>query len=189
MQRVVMVSGRAGAGKTTFSNYCAYHLAEYGIFSQIVPFARGVKDTARFMGWDGKKDGRGRKLLQEIGNCGREYDENLWAMQARTSISKLFSGAYVDQPNIEVVFIDDWRFINEGNVISEKFDVTKIRIVRQEQDYTLYGTPMYNDISETGLPELDNPSFYNVIVRNLGSLEDLDKYAEQICSAVLLWRK
>jgi hypothetical protein len=192
MNRVVMVSGRAGAGKTTFSNYCAYYLAEYGIFSQIVPFARGVKDTAKCMGWDGKKDDRGRKLLQEIGNCGREYDENLWAIQARNSISKLFNGGYVDQPNIEVAFIDDWRFMNEGGVIDEKFDTIKVRIIRKEEDYTLYGTPLYNDASEVGLPEGPfgkDLYFYEFSVFNTITLEWLKKEAERFCDTYLIRRK
>ena len=37
-----------------------------------------VKAVAKFMGWNGEKDTKGRKLLQGIGNLGREYDNDAW---------------------------------------------------------------------------------------------------------------
>jgi hypothetical protein len=76
-----MVSGRAGSGKSTFSNYCIDYLKSLGHRATLVPFAKGVKRTAKdCFGWDGKKDRKGRKLLQDIGLVGRAYNENLWPL-------------------------------------------------------------------------------------------------------------
>lgn len=210
---VVMVSGRAGEGKTTFSNMCIEYLESLGYTGVIVPFARGVKDTAKFMGWDGKKDDRGRKLLQSVGNAGRDYYEDIWASKTVGSIKKLRSGGYGDIREASVFFIDDWRFMNEGDVISNKFPNTlKIRIHRPREYHTLYRTHLYNDISETSLPEMHenfipftggNPSreeieswtshnqsvarqFYDEIIYNTKSLDRLRELAQAFVNDKIL---
>lgn len=41
--------------------------------------AAPIKELARAgFGWDGRKDARGRRLLQEIGTVGRNYAPDLW---------------------------------------------------------------------------------------------------------------
>ena len=181
--QVILVSGRAGEGKTTFTRLCVRILAEHGIMAEIVPFAQGVKEVASEMGWDGKKDSRGRKLLQDVGRIGREYNENLWAEQAVERINLDSLNSYV------IDFIDDWRFSNEGYVVDKVFDVTKIRIIRPQQFHTLYGTDLYNDLSEVGLPEANNSKsalFYDHVVYNLIDTDGLRRTAEVFVTNVLL---
>ena len=172
---IVMVSGRAGEGKSTFSEICIDILAKKGIMATIVPFAQGVKDTACFMGWDGEKDDKGRKLLQQIGNTGREYDKDIWA---RKAVDEIREDAGVNL--FDIVFIDDWRFPNEGNVILTEFPkiAIKVRICRPEEFHTLNGTELYDDISETSLPDVES-DFYNHVVDNIGSLNELRAMANE----------
>jgi hypothetical protein len=184
--QVVMVSGRAGEGKTTFSDLCVEILAEHDVMADKVPFARGVKDTARFMGWDGEKDAKGRRLLQQIGNTGRDYNKNLWAQQAVDTIrAEEGANAY------DVIFIDDWRFMNEGTkvVLSAYPTTLKLRVIRPKEFHTLYGSVLYNDTSETGLPEADSVegfNFYDRLIDNTNGLDGLRKEADDFVREVLL---
>lgn len=172
---IIMVSGRAGEGKSTFSEICIDILAKKDIMATVVPFAQGVKDTACFMGWDGEKDSKGRKLLQQVGNTGREYNENVWA---RKAVDEIREDAEVNL--FDVVFIDDWRFPNERNVILTEFPkmVIKVRICRPEEFHTLNGTELYDDISETSLPDIES-NFYSYVVDNIGSLNELKAMANE----------
>lgn len=176
---VVMVSGRAGEAKSTFSNLCIEHLEKFSRRSKIVSFAYGVKSTALAMGWDGEKDDKGRRLLQQVGNTGREYNEDIWADMAVGCIL---------ESQADVVFIDDWRFPNEGNVVIKKFiNVIKIRVCRPEEYHTLNGTELYDDISETSLPDIET-GFYNHIVDNIGSLDELRAMANEFVKSKIISR-
>ena len=179
---IIMVSGRAGEGKTTFVEYCQDILVkEHQISSAKVPFAGMVKDTATFMGWNGEKDNKGRKLLQEIGNTGRAYDINMWAKHAAEFIDR--------QPvKFEYVFIDDWRFPNEGRYLQEHFRPTiTVRVRRPEKYHTLLHTPLYNDISEISLPEADG--YYNYIIKNDSTRQELEKVARKFVKEILLEKR
>ena len=62
------------AGKTT----CALWLAER-CGHQRRALADPIKEIARDgFGWDGAKDVRGRRLLQQLGSAGRAYDPAIW---------------------------------------------------------------------------------------------------------------
>ena len=92
---ITMIGGRAGEGKSTFAKLCTKSLIDdHKEGSALVPFARMVKETAMFMGWNEKKDAKGRKLLQSVGNIGREYDINLWADHAVAYIQEL-AGTFI----------------------------------------------------------------------------------------------
>jgi hypothetical protein len=186
---VVMVSGRAGEGKTTFADFCITTLLEkYNRIGKKVSFAQGLKNIARQFGWDGLKSESGRTLLQMVGSIGRQYNPNIWANMALTDIQhiKKYIGA-------DVVFIDDWRFENEGLIVSKDFDTIKARMNRQTKYHLLFGTDAYDDLSERSLPspgDLPYNKFYDVIIHNLGNLEDLKKTAEAFCEKlnITYWR-
>ena len=165
-----MISGRAGAGKSSFSQYCMKHLESLEQKSILVPFARGVKRAAKdSFEWDGNKDRAGRKLLQGVGLIGRDYNEDIWANQATKTIDQIWVLGN------EIVFIDDWRFPNEGKVISDKYDYAiKIRINRPVEFYTLYGTSLYDDPSETSLQDSGS---YDEVINNDDDLEKLEELA------------
>jgi hypothetical protein len=64
---------------------------------------------------------------------------------------------------------------------------------RPDKYHLLLGTDAYNDISEISLPLPGDPrysKFYDVIIYNLGTLEDLKKTAESFCNKlyVTYWR-
>lgn len=91
------IAGRMRVGKTTIARYLqqtrGFHVAA---------FADPIKDFARQVGWDGKKDERGRTLLQDIGTIVRKYDETFWI---RRMLSLLPPG--------KPVAVDDMRLLKE----------------------------------------------------------------------------
>ena len=78
--KIILISGKAEAGKTTAANIIKYYLCGIGKRAAIVPYGQYVKDTAKMIfGWDGQKDENGRKLLQWWGtDVVRKKNENFW---------------------------------------------------------------------------------------------------------------
>ena len=131
---IIMLSGKAGAGKDT----------AYKLINEIIPatrfaFADTLKDFAKQLGWDGKKDIKGRKLLQNLGNTVRDYDEDTWANIVVNKIKE-------EKPKLAV--ITDLRFPNEIKVVKSKFsDVITVNITGREYNLGMNGS----DISEHAL--------------------------------------
>lgn len=172
---IFLVGGKAGEGKTTFAIAAKKYLEDYGDVGYF-PFAKGVKDTARFMGWDGEKDEKGRTLLQAIGGSGRDYDPDTWVNMV---VDEIFANQWLD-----FVFVDDWRFPNEEKVMREQFDdVVTIRIRRPEDEHLLIGTPMYNDPSETSLSEDDED--YDFVIPNYATEETLEETAKELMYVIV----
>lgn len=168
-----LVSGKAGVGKSYVSLKLKALCESYGLKSVITPIAYGVKSTATFMGWDGNKDTKGRKLLQDIGKAGRSYDADTWVKSTFSRIEDLIGYPY------DVVIIDDWRFPNESDYIDINellYKTVKIRVVDPDRE-SLIGTNEYTDISETSL---DHYSFDWVISPTITSLGDYDKDIESV---------
>lgn len=186
---IILVSGRAGEGKSSFASFCIEYLNKADHRAKVYPFAKGVKDTARFIGWNDEKDSKGRQLLQEIGNTGRAYHENTWVDMAIDSI--LSDMEYLDNGKDWFAFVDDWRFINEGNVIADAITpLLKIRVIRPKEFHTLVGSVLYNDLSEVSLPDpKDEPDFYDALIYNSTSLDELANTAKQFVERNLLGGK
>lgn len=72
MKKHIGLIGWAGSGKDT----AALALIERGW--NRVAFADALKVKALGMGWDGKKDARGRRLLCDLGMAMRAYDPHFW---------------------------------------------------------------------------------------------------------------
>lgn len=178
---VILLSGHAGVGKSTSAKYLEQKLSEE-FNCVIAPFAKGVKNVAYSMGWDGLKDLKGRTLLQGIGGIGRDYNENIWVEKTFESLAK--SPHYP----FDFVFVDDWRFPNEEFFAREQFlyAVYTIRIVAPEREI-LKGTPQYFDVSETSL---DGHSCDYVVYNNYefeSLYSDLDGIIEDIITKNLYY--
>lgn len=162
---VILISGKAGVGKTTAAkliyNYLTSKVTTYVILTN---FAWGVKKVAAIMNWNRKKDVKGRKLLQDIGNLGREYDEDAWV---DFMIKELQKG--VPEELIDIIIVDDWRFLNEANYFFKNrgYKIFTININSPEREF-LKGTEECEDISETSL---DNYKNFNYIIENKDSFE------------------
>lgn len=84
-------------------------------------FANHLKNLAYEFGWDGKKDERGRALLQDLGMAARRYNQNFWIEQ----LSWPPTGRAFSVPHVYT----DVRFQNEADYIRDRQGII-VRIVR-----------------------------------------------------------
>lgn len=147
---IIMLSGKAGVGKDT----------AYKLMSEVIPmerraFADILKYYAKKLGWDGKKDIRGRKFLQDLGNTVRDYDADTWANIVVESM----------QNASQIYAITDWRFPNELEVIQKNFDnVITVRIIGRQYDLGENS----EDISEHALDDFE----FDYYIENDGTIEE-----------------
>lgn len=151
--KVIGLSGFAGAGK----DEVAKTLVERMGYTRIA-FADPLKDVATAIGWSGKKDDAGRKLLQGLGVAVREFiNPDAWVLAAEERIEQ------VDGP----VVITDVRFPNELQMIRRRRG-TVVRVVRPETG------AVNGHVSE----HLVNDEDCDVIFHNDGTLEELPEKVE-----------
>ena len=106
--KVILISGKAEAGKTTTANIIKTFLEELGKKVACIPYGQYVKDTAKLVwNWNGDKDEKGRQLLQWWGtDIVRAQDPNFWV----DSVVRL---AKVIDKYVDYLIVDDCRFLNE----------------------------------------------------------------------------
>lgn len=112
---IIGFGGHMGHGKSTAAEFAEAILSENQHLPVVrMAFAAEVKRIAtECFGWDGKKDARGRRLLQVIGTeAGRDYNPNIWVEHFDEIIN-----SYVEPC---IVLIDDVRFPNECDYINER---------------------------------------------------------------------
>ena len=133
---IIGVVGLAGSGKNTVAEM----LRQAGETVTTISFAARLKWVAKHeFGWDGKKDARGRKLLQEVGEAARKYSPLHWV--------RCLEGDYtVYRAASQSLFVvTDVRFKNEAKWIREHGGV----IWRVERDGAGLKGELGKDASET----------------------------------------
>lgn len=177
----VLVSGEIGSGKTTLSEmlYKEFSCA-YGLNTGVFNFADQVKRIASLIGWDGRKDVKGRQLLQVLAEeCGRQYNKDVW-------VSYLMDKHIPRSPNypLDVVVIGDWRYISELEYIKRNilYDVVTVRVSRPNR----VASTCENHISEVDLPKIQGAgNFYDFIIDNSGDLNYLETEAKSLAKFIL----
>lgn len=168
---IILISGKAGTGKDTVSQFIIEQLMDLKLFVVHEAFARSVKDAAiDYFAWDGEKDNKGRKLLQQIGKVGREYNKSVWVESVFERLDLL------DYP-YDVVIISDWRFPDEKKWIdnTEMFQIITIRVEAPDRELLL-NKEAYYDESETAL---DNEQF-DLTIYNLNDINNLKENCNKI---------
>ena len=69
-KQIVIINGTGGCGKDTFVQFCEKYTKVLN-FSSIDK----VKEVARVIGWDGKKDEKDRKFLSDLKKLTTEYND------------------------------------------------------------------------------------------------------------------
>lgn len=167
----VLISGKAGFGKTTLANILVEKAASCGYLSKRYSFASFLKDVAGAMGWDHHKDDRGRKLLQDLGRIGRDYDPDMWVRHTLEEVEN-----HQNYP-LDFIMIDDWRFPNELEYIKKEILYSPVTVSIQDGPTKLENPELANDTSEIAL---DNVVDYDAIIYNNGTIENLEKVAEEL---------
>ena len=142
--------GLAGSGKDTAAAIVCRKLNH-----KQLSFATKLKDVCMTLGWDGHKDTRGRKLLQNMGMAFREYNPNTWIDEVDKTLDRSLHHVFADV-----------RFANEAEYIKNQLNGVIIRVVRP----SLVFTETHQHVSEAGQNQIAVD--YNLL--NDGSLEDLE---------------
>lgn len=136
--KIILISGKAEAGKTTTAKYLKNKLGEQGKTSAIVPYGQYVKDTAKMLfNWDGNKDKNGRALLQWWGtDVVRKKYPNFW-VDTVIRLARIMNR----DVGFDFLIIDDCRFPNEiedwKRDIFDVWDVVTVRIERSGHENSL----------------------------------------------------
>lgn len=176
MKKVILISGKAQNGKDTVANILREVLHENGERVLVTHYADLLKYICRnYFEWDGKKDEKGRRMLQYVGTeVIRRQNPTLW-VDFVSMMLKYF------HENWEYVIIPDCRFPNEiTGMIQSGFNVVHLKVVREGFASPLTEEQQHHS-SETALDEVV-PDFY---VKNNGSLEDLSKAVTRWVKEVL----
>ena len=160
---IVMVTGKAGSGKDTFFKLAKRYYAYTHVTIRDFAFADKVKEVAYACGWDGNKDDKGRKLLQDVGAIGRAYNKNVWINYILKDIKNLDRGI--------TPIITDLRFSNEYTVIRDtlKEPIYVVKIVGRQSDLGNNA----NDVSEAGLTEEELGTKF-ITIDNSGTMEEFE---------------
>lgn len=160
---IILVSGKAESGKDTA---CTYIYNELGLLRpRRLAFAKPVKSFAALLGWDGKKDEKGRAMLQWLGDGIRQFNPELWCQTAYKSVCRLRGLHY------RTFIFSDCRYLNDISFFKDRFThVYVVRVIRPQHENALTDAQKAH-ASET---ELDDYDFDAVISNgsNLCKLED-----------------
>ena len=174
MKKIILISGKAEAGKTASALYLKAALETRGQRVAIIPYGQYVKDSAKMLfGWDGKKDENGRHLLQWWGtDVVRKEFPDFWV----NTVVRLV-GVAVDQ--LDYVLVDDCRFPNEASCWDEYPHLT-VRVERpgyenhltyeqrlHPSETAMDGFKFDVTVSATDLDSLEDGLFYDVLPRVL----------------------
>lgn len=173
--KIILISGKAEAGKTTAANFLKEELESRGERVAITPYGRLLKDLCNMLyGWDGRKDEAGRQLLQHFGtDVIRKEDPNYW-------VNHVIDLAFLLYDEFDTFIVDDCRFPNEleawddfvkyirvdKSYMGRSYDVYWLRILRP--GYENHLTPEQRlHPSETALDGYELPM-------SLLSIDDID---------------
>jgi hypothetical protein len=172
--KVIVVSGKAQHGKDSTARIFKEIAEEDGKKVLITHYADYLKYICKeWFGWDGKKDDKGRTILQHVGtNLARTNHENVWVNVVIESL-KAFGEEY------DYVLIPDCRYINEIEMMKDNFDTLSMRVERIGFESKLTHEQK-NHISEVAL---DNYNF-DYMISVLGGVEYLETEVRMLYEAM-----
>lgn len=165
MDRIVLFTGKAESGKTTSAKILKEYLEANGKKVLFLNFADTLKFVAKeYFGWDGKKDEKGRDILQYIGtDVVRRKNPNFW-------VDFMGRFIWVFQDEYDYFILGDWRFKNEYELLYDEWGVLtyRVRVIRTDyenqltekernhpSEIDLDGYPVdYTITCESGIPRL-----------------------------------
>lgn len=185
MTKVILISGKAGHGKSTFANLLQNELTEVGYHVFRAAFGDEVKDIcSRYFDFNGTKDDRGRHILQYIGtDVVRKMYPNFWA----ESLAKLSHAVLNSEMNYDIVLVDDLRFPNEADAFYDIFGVENVITIRVNRFQCADGEYTNPDMSPAALAHISEHALddyaFNFIVKNC-DLRLLAESAEAIATNI-----
>ena len=163
--KVIELCGKAGVGKDTFCNELINQLENKGLKCLHISFADYLKFICKqYFNWDGKKDEKGREMLQRVGtDMFRKKDPNFWV-----NIVANFLSMCNEYKIFDYAIITDARFPNEINELSNCGIDTKAYRIKRNNFVSKLSEEAQKHVSETAL---DNFAMNEIILS--GELDNL----------------
>jgi hypothetical protein len=160
--RIICITGPIGSGKTSVADALVEKLPTAVKLS----FATPLKELAIDLGWNGKKDERGRRLLQHLGTdvCRDCIDQDYWSKKMLSKISDTYA---------KYIVIDDARFDSEiFALLGTHHYVKVIKLTNKTYNKTTwYSRFLPKHRSEKSLhimaDEVDNSGMLGTTVQNI----------------------
>ena len=168
VKKIFLISGKAESGKDSFYNIAIGMLPRNASYARL-SFGDEVKNVAyTAFNWDGKKNEKGRRLLQWLGDGAREYNKDIWIDKTMERFGILRHGLE------SYVFVTDCRYPNEIKKAKEcgerwGYEVITVRVNRPNHISKLTPSQLLN----TSEVALDNADF-DYVVENDGTLKDYE---------------
>ncbi|NMA48744.1 MAG: hypothetical protein GX947_03085 [Tissierellia bacterium] len=144
--QIITISGQAQHGKDTTAEILKKKLEKLQYKVLIIHYADYLKYIcSQYYGWDGKKDVKGRALLQQVGTeKARSKCPDFWV-----SIVEKFISVFGD--DFDYILIPDCRFPNEVQYLKDRnYDVMAVKVNRIKFENSLT-KEQRNHPSETAL--------------------------------------
>ena len=164
--KVIVVNGVARSGKDSFVDYCLEELAPNGAKWSSIDF---VKDVAKYCGWNGVKDEKGRKFLSDLKDLLTEWDDVPMKKLSEAVRNMKHRELKTKQPQFLFVFVREPKEIAK---IVDKFGAITVCVRRTEAEKV---TP--NNHADLEVLYYD----YNFYIDNNKDLEHLKLAAETFC--------
>lgn len=174
MDKVIIISGKSGAGKDMLAHFMKEKLESQGKKVLTIHYGDAVKWVLRdYYNWDGQKDEKGRTLLQHIGtDVVRAKYPNFW-----TGIVAGLVSAFEEE--FDVALIPDARFPNEVEIVMDMISNSVcVRIERKNPDGSPWVNPAFTaeQLAHPSETSLDKYAF-DYIVHNDDGLQELKESA------------
>ena len=164
-----MITGKAGCGKDTafklIKKYANRLVKRYA-------FADPLKNIAYGAGWDGIKDGKGRKLLVSLGKAINQYQKNFFVFETANAIT--------EDKDISTKVITDLRLPCEYQALKQWIHTgERIVLIKIFGRASEYGRTT-EDITERDISEDDIGRCFDFIVDNSGSYSEFENNIKYI---------
>ncbi len=164
--KIILISGKAGSGKTSL----AKRISELLPKTVITSFSKYIKLFALEMtDWKGNDSDKPREFLQNMGDTLRSIDHNFMC-------NRLMEDMKVYEMYYDYVIISDVRLVNELEYFTKNnlYETYSIRINSNDNRRNLNNSEM-NHITET---DLDNYNKFNLIIDDNDIDNNIDKIVE-----------
>lgn len=151
---VYVINGVGGSGKSTFVSI----LSELHPSIKEISTVDKVKEVAKIAGWNGEKDGRGRRFLADIKDAMDAYDKLSWKNVDRV----------IEEAPHYIYFINA-RSDYDIDYFKKRWNARTILVEKS-------GTPLiFSNHADARVMDYE----YDIVIHNDGDLEDLRNKAIQ----------
>jgi hypothetical protein len=155
---VIIINGAGGVGKDSVCDVIANNYVTF-VYSSITP----IKRIAHYIGWDGEKTDKARKMLSDLKDICTEYND----LPFKYMKEKLFDTRFYRDVDFVCFHIREPEEIAKFRQYAKEQGYTcKTLLIRSERAQQSYGNHADDDVENYP---------YDMVYQNDGTLENLDK--------------